>query len=103
MNNNEDLKRKMELVSLYKKMVKTSDYFVGILIIIGIIFSFALFFNNYTAVAIGLVFIGIGATIKIMINMKQHSKAIWYMWIAIIILVLFLLGLGEYIPKIKLG
>ena len=82
-------------------MVKALDKIVIGIIIIALPFIFAFFWKNYTATAIGLTLIGLAVTLKIMIDSKKQSKALWYMWIAIIIINAILLGIEYIIPKIS--
>ena len=83
-----------------EKMVKNSDKIVIGIILIALPFLFAFFWNNFTASAIGVTMIGVAATLKIMIDGKRQSKAIWYMWIALIIIDTFLLGIEYILPKL---
>lgn len=82
-------------------MVKTLDWIVIGIIVISLPFLFAFFFQNYTATAIGLTLIGGAITLKVMIDMRRYSKALWYMWIAIIIINAVLLGIQYILPKIS--
>ena len=81
-------------------MVKASDWIVIGLVILSLPFIAAVFFQNFTATSIGLVILGGGITIK-MFDMKIRSKAIAYMWIAIILIISVLLGIQYIIPKIS--
>ncbi len=80
--------------------MKTTDKIVIGIISISLPFLFALFFSNYTATSIGIVILGAGITIKFF-DTGSRSKAIWYMWIAIILIVCVLLGIQYVIPNIK--
>ncbi len=84
-------------------MVSTLDKIVIGIAVVGFAFLISFFANNYTGAAIGLVMIGAAITLKVMVDNGRPSKALWYMWIAILVIVLFLLGLGSVIPKIKFG
>jgi len=67
--------------------------------LISLPFLLSFFWDNFTGTAIGLTILGGAMTIKLF-DLKVKSKAIWYMWIAIIIVIAFLLGMGYIIPKI---
>lgn len=95
-------KEDTSLEELWKDIMKNTDKIVIGILLVGFVFLSSFFFNNYTGASIGLVLIGGAITLK-MLDMKIRSKAIWYMWIAILVVVLFLLGLGSVIPKINFG
>ncbi len=93
----------VEVRHIWSQMVKVLDKIVIGIIVVGFAFLISFFFNNYTGAAIGLVLIGSGITLKCVVDMKKQSKALWYMWIGILVIVLFLLGLEYVIPKISFG
>lgn len=93
-----------EISLIKKRMVKFTDWAVGILGVIGLLFIFTIFLNNYTATAIGLFLIGCAITLKLFTLKKRPSpKTILYIWIVIIILIAVLLGIQYVIPKISFG
>ena len=83
-------------------IMKNSDKVAWVLLILGIVFIGALFYENFTATAIGLVMLGCGVSL-LLYDKKTKSKATWYIWLAIIIIILFLLGYGDAIPKLSFG
>ena len=92
-----------DLGEIYSIMAKFSDWITLILVITGLIFLATLFLHNYTAAAIGLLLIGGAITLKVMLDSKRQSKALWYMWIAICVIIAVLLGIQYIIPKISFG
>jgi len=68
-----------------------------ILMAIGLAFLIGIFAGNLMAAAIGFVLIGMGVTILVA-DKGYKSRAVIYMWIAIIIIDAVLLGL-QYLVK----
>lgn len=72
------------------------------LIILGIVFFLWGVFNNLAISVFGLIIFGAGINL-LMFDSKAKSRSMIYMWIAIILLSLVLLGLQYLIKDIKIG
>ena len=93
----------IDLKKIYKRMVKALDWIVIIIIFLSMPFLIAIFFNNYTATAIGIVILGLGVTIKLFDLKRVHTKVYIIIWTTIIIIISVLLGIQYLIPKINFG
>jgi hypothetical protein len=80
--------------------MKSLHWIVIILFLIASPFLAAFFWENYTAAAIGVVFVGIAGNI-IMYDLGAKSRSMVYMWIAIILIIAVLLGIEYILPKIS--
>lgn len=83
-------------------ITKFTDQIVGVLLIISILFIFSFFMGNYTGTAIGLVMFGSALSLK-MFDMEVKSRAMIYMWVAIIVMISVLLGTEYLLPKISIN
>lgn len=73
---------------------------VIIILLIATPFLAAFFWRNYTAAAIGVVFVGIAGNI-LMYDLEAKSRSMIYMWVAIIFIVAVLLGIEYILPSIS--
>lgn len=85
---------------LVEEIMNNADKITISVAIISLPFLLSFFWKNYTGTAIGLTILGSAITIKLY-DLKIRSKAIWCMWIAIIVINCVLLGIEYILPKIS--